>query len=257
MFRVIKSFFVELNMAITRKNRLTPQDIEDVIACGYPLAQIAREAGVDRISLSKFRNHGQALKAADQTALIAWLQNNDLWEEGGTTPAKPAPAAQADAQATQVLPRPQIAITIGDEVPEEDIERLAARADKVVEDIKNLAVGKLAYDDFIFQADEPNESSKGDHQKLIAALAEFALLQFRMQGNDLAPPIPSELAEAGARLSTHAELLAREFPWPVGETEPEPLADSSDEDAVAAAASAGAARGKGPSSVKLRATAFG
>jgi transcriptional regulator with XRE-family HTH domain len=69
-------------MAITRKNRLTPQDIEEVVtAYGFTLAQVARESGVDRIALSKFRNHGQALKLEDSRALLEWMQKNEIWED--------------------------------------------------------------------------------------------------------------------------------------------------------------------------------
>lgn len=244
-------------MAI-KKNRMTPQDIEDVIACGYPLAQIARESGVDRISLSKFRNHGQALKAADQAALIAWLQENDLWDEDQpAAPAKSTKPAAAEAPAAQVFPLPMIAITIGDEVDEDDAANLIARADEVTAEIKRIAAGKLIYDDILFiKADEPTEDSQAEHQKLHDLLAEFALLQFRMQGNDLAPPLPPELAEDGARLNTHAELLAREFPWPAGETDPDPDADSAEESL--AAGTAGKASGRGQSTGnRTSATNFG
>jgi hypothetical protein len=205
-------------MAINRKNRLTPQDIEDVIACGYPLAQIARESAVDRISLSKFRNHGQALKAADQDALITWLRENDLWDEGGG--AMPQAPQQSKGK-TLVFPSPLLAVDIGKQVPAAEAERLRARADEVIGNIKRLVARKLSYDDFlIIEADKPDGKSQSEHRQLRDLLAEFSLLQFRMQGNDLAPP-PRELLESGARPTTHAELLAQEFPWPGAATEPE------------------------------------
>lgn len=236
-------------MAITKKNRITPQDLEEVVTTyGYTLATVARETGIDRITLSKFRNHGTPLKLADSNALIDWLRENELWEDGDAAPTKSSKQAAAGATAAQVFPLPMIAITIGDEVDEDDAANLIARADEVVEDIKRLAAGKLAYEDFIFQADEPNDASQAEHQHLIGALAEFAILQFRMQGNDLAPPLPPQLTKDAARLTTHAELLARKFPWPAGDTDPVPDADSAAESLAAGTAGKTSGRGQSASS---------
>lgn len=68
-------------MAIVKKNRITPQQLDEVISTyGYTLASVARETGIDRIALSKFRNHGLALKLADSRALLEWMRANELWE---------------------------------------------------------------------------------------------------------------------------------------------------------------------------------
>ena len=81
-------------MALTKKNTVTQEDLEEVVSeRGVTLAQIAREADIDRIALSKFRNHGQPLKLADARALVEWMRENDLLDEGNgaaTGAEKPA-----------------------------------------------------------------------------------------------------------------------------------------------------------------------
>lgn len=70
-------------MALIKKGTVTQGDLEEVVSeRGVSLAQIAREAGIDRIALSKFRNHGQPLKLADARALVEWMRENDLLDEG-------------------------------------------------------------------------------------------------------------------------------------------------------------------------------
>ena len=85
-------------MAITRKTSVTQEDLESVVAeHGVPLAQIAREADIDRIALSKFRNHGQKLKLADARALLEWMRKNDLWDEDkGAGPGDEKPIASIE-----------------------------------------------------------------------------------------------------------------------------------------------------------------
>lgn len=66
-------------MALTKKSIVTQEDLEGVVSeRGVTLAQIAREADIDRIALSKFRNHGQPLRLADARALYAWMRENEL-----------------------------------------------------------------------------------------------------------------------------------------------------------------------------------
>lgn len=74
-------------MAMIKRGRVTQQDLESVVTDhGVPLAQIAREAEIDRVALSKFRNHGQELKLDDARALLDWMRRNELWEDESQPP---------------------------------------------------------------------------------------------------------------------------------------------------------------------------
>ncbi|MBI3524655.1 MAG: helix-turn-helix transcriptional regulator [Betaproteobacteria bacterium] len=189
---------------------LTREDFEDAVAAvNMTLADIAKATGINRQYLSEFKCGDRNLRPdACQTL-------RDFFEAKGVEFVDTEPDDDFEAEG-------------------EDSTRLAARAKDVVENIKRIAAGKLIYDDvLLFEADEPDEGSMAEHQQLIGLLAEFALLQFRIQGNDLAPPLTPQLAEAGARLTTHAELLAREFPWPTGEPNPAPASNSSEKSLAA------------------------
>lgn len=175
---------------------LARDDFGDAVAAvNMTLADIAKATGINRQYLSEFKCGDRNLRP-DACQIL-----RDFFEAKGVEFVGAEPEDEFEAEG-------------------EDAGLLAARTKDVAEDIKRLAAGNLAYDDgLIFESSEPDEASMAEHQQLIRLLVEFALLQFRMQGNDLAPPLTPQLAEAGTRLTTHAELLAREFPWPDARTD--------------------------------------
>lgn len=244
-------------MAITRKNRVAPQHLEEVVSTyGYTLASVARDTGIDRITLSKFRNHGQALKLEDARALLDWMRKNELWEDDADddddTPTTTRPTRMASALSA-VFPSPTIEVGIAGDLDADTAAAAQAELNTIVrENDRKLALA-ADYATAIFFDAELSDDANAINEELRQGLAYEAVLRRVLAGS-----FKARYAERQA--ATHADLIAQQLLGHLpaaGATDPEPLADSSDENSVADAAFAGAARGEGPSPMRAKATVFG
>jgi len=229
-------------MAITRKNRVTPQHLEEVVSTyGYTLASVARETGIDRITLSKFRNHGQALKLEDSRALIGWMRENELWEDDDRA-VEGFPQGKASAEVL-AFPRPAFALNIADDLPTADREAALSELDAIVRENDRLLAIEMKYASFSLNAYELSGGAKAINEELRQGLTYEALLRRVLAGSFKARHVEGQAA-------THADLIAQQLlqRLPAGEPiDPDPLAESSPGISVAEAAAAGTAGGEGPS----------
>jgi len=173
-------------MALIKKSSVTQEDLESVVTeNGVPLAQIAREADIDRIALSKFRNHGQKLKLADARALLEWMRENDLWEEDET-----ADTDDEKPSAKGITPHPRLVAVqsvrfcfpLADSVPDDVVAKVM---DQIEEgDARLLALFKeqIGREDGFFGSGDFTDEFTAMLQEAFSILASNYVLSRMLRG---------------------------------------------------------------------------
>lgn len=192
-------------MPIKRRSMVTPRDFEDVITdYGYTVAQVARETGVDRISLSKFRNHGTALKLSEAQALATWMQGNDLWEpEKSVDESSEMPKASIGQGVQKVFPISSISVAIGRELDPDERDAAVAELDKIVRNNDRLMAVAVEYADGFLGDGGMTEAAQRLHEELRTGLVAEAVYRRVLDGS-------FEARYQEARAETHADELAKE-----------------------------------------------
>lgn len=211
-------------MAIKKAEILSRADFDEaVVTLRLNVSEIAKETGIPRTYMSEFRNGDRKLRPEHQAKLrdyfeakgVVFEDSEDSKEpdpESGAAPAAPTGKAQRSAIP---FPAPAFHCPVSADLKPEHVKAISARLEAVTRRIAELLPKPLAYENWLLiRSDEPAEESRIEHAELVGLLAEEAILRRRLEGRDIAPPLTSQLAEAGTLLNTHAEWLARDYPHP-------------------------------------------
>ncbi len=201
-------------MGKMKKQVITPEQSRDARdALGLSQSAAAKGADIARPMLSMFESGRDARPPTSFLKKLrafyeveAKKQGVELSFDSGSAPPQPAPAKQRG----RAIPRPAFVIpdeTISDKLPADTVDAIADRLDNNARSVAHIVQQPVDYDLF----NDLSSNAKDLHATLVKLLAEEALLRRRLEGRCIVPPLPPQLAEDGARMNTHGQLLAKNY----------------------------------------------